>query len=219
MPFQDIGLVVAFILEHYKMVISKNIGVDKIREFFAEREVVEVSLPEETVSQLDDFNSSMRYNGKILNLALATAMSTPPDHEDHMGAVKHAHKGLYGMMETIWVPVVSNMLVENKAVQHLKYQVKLDEMTNLSFEAYVLSFNTCYLILVGVGVAFNESFAVPDYLIYYPSIVFHDKEGVSEELTEVGRSRLDTIYETIDQQDLLGMLVAFEKAMKVSTYS
>ena len=219
MPFQDIGLVVAFILEHYKMVISKNVGVENIREFFAQRDMVDVDLPENIVKELEKHHKTICFNGKIINTAVATAMSSGDEPEAYGEAVQHAFKGLHILLKNIWIPAISNSLLDNKQTQHIEYKVKLDKMTSLTFEAYVSSFSCGFVIILGVGVAFNESFAKADHLIYYPTILFHGKDGVSDEETDVGRGRLDKIYETMDSEDLLGVFAAFEKVMKVSTYS
>lgn len=219
MPFQVVSLVVAFVLEHYKMVTSKNEGVQQIRDFFAQREVIDVAISSDIVEKLEEFTSGIQYNGKIVNTAIATAMGLDGDELKYKEAVRHAYKGLHQMLENIWIPVVASTLSENKQTQYIEHKVHLDDMTSMQFEAYVTTFDCGFIILLGAGVVFNEEFAKQDHLIYYPTIMFHGKEGVSDEQTEIGRSRLDKIFKNMEHNDLPGILVAFENAMKVSTYS
>jgi len=201
------------------VVESFNPDIDKINEYFATLEVVEVSLNADTESEVKKCEKSLKHDSAIINNAIKMALTSPSGSPEKSIYLEHAHKGLYGILENIWVQAVGNSITDDKRVQHFRYLLSVDDLTNLLCEAHVITYNFGKIILVSTGIAFNEKMGRNDYILYYPLIIFVGDGNIDNDLINVGRARLDKVYEIVNKDDVVGTLIAFDKAMKVSIYS
>ncbi len=192
--------------------------VDSVNKFFGERGYIEKELSAEAMVQLAASKDVLTHNGGIINKCIAGAY-TAFDSDESKKYLDHANKGLLQTVTETWGPLVGLSVGDEKTAQHFTYKLKQDEITDLVFEAYVMTFDIGRIAVLSSGIIFSQSSTRDTYVAYVPMIVLLALHNDDEDMLEYNRKRLDALQKDLDDKDLIGSLTAIEKIMLTKRYS